>query len=441
MTSPGVFWRKKLRRISRTADKTASEGEGKVLKCAIRVVRGVTPAEHSLNVVFWTCCEKAWTKHEGEKRKVGTNTSPPQGSRSTLPIILLARVRLRIPARGQSCSALRESAQYNTFVYRGQRGVWSLSCTESSSVRALAPGGWMASRRDARRETGAAAAATGGCAVRASTVAEVEGSQCVRRRGRRRRQGGTLAEGVADTVGAARDWSEDAHGARGRDGGASAEHQGAPTQLLHMHLVLRVVRSGYTAGMSFERQGRIAQDTVAVGGRGQRRLERRESLARHVVSAGGGSGRDFNVRVRCGAYGSGTPSRMGRCSRPIGSVPCGISRAGSRTVDHRGLGAEMRYANVLLLELGQVRARAEGKQEVSIWTEGKKARKVGRNEWGKDGEDKAKGAREREGNGPKRRLRGYPKSIAERASRGRERVCGEAKFQQRVDAWTKLWSR
>jgi hypothetical protein len=40
MTSPGVFWRKKLRRISRATDKTASEGEGKVLKCAIRVVRG-----------------------------------------------------------------------------------------------------------------------------------------------------------------------------------------------------------------------------------------------------------------------------------------------------------------------------------------------------------------------------------------------------------------
>jgi hypothetical protein len=71
-----------------------------------------------------------------------------------------------------------------------------------------------------------------------------------------------------------RDWSEDTHGARGPDGGAGAEHQGAPTQLLRMHLVLRVVRSGCTAGVSFERRGRVAQDTVAVGGRRRRRLER-----------------------------------------------------------------------------------------------------------------------------------------------------------------------
>jgi hypothetical protein len=65
-----------------------------------------------------------------------------------------------------------------------------------------------------------------------------------------------------------RDWSEDAQGARGPDGGAGAEHQGALTQALRMQLVLRVVRSGCTAGVSSERRGRIAQDTVVVGGKG-----------------------------------------------------------------------------------------------------------------------------------------------------------------------------
>jgi hypothetical protein len=63
-----------------------------------------------------------------------------------------------------------------------------------------------------------------------------------------------------------------------------------------MHLGLRVVRSGSTAGVSFERRGRVAQDTVAVGGKGRRRLERREPLARHTASAGGGSGPGFDVR-------------------------------------------------------------------------------------------------------------------------------------------------
>ncbi|KAJ7811450.1 hypothetical protein B0H13DRAFT_1926726 [Mycena leptocephala] len=53
---------------------------------------------------------------------------------------------------------------------------------------------------------------------------------------------------------------------------------------------------GVAAGVSFERQGHVAQDTVAVGGKGRRPRERRGPLARHVVSAGGGSGRDFNVR-------------------------------------------------------------------------------------------------------------------------------------------------
>ncbi|KAJ7904072.1 hypothetical protein B0H13DRAFT_1881919 [Mycena leptocephala] len=124
------------------------------------------------------------------------------------------------------------------------------------------------------------------CTVRASTVAEIEGSQCVRRRRRRRRQGGTLAACVADTVGvgvswgdgpecmywaARRDWSEDAHGARGPDAGVGVGHQGAPTQLLRMHLVLRVVRSGCTAGVSFEQWDSI--QTVASDNRDGARRE------------------------------------------------------------------------------------------------------------------------------------------------------------------------
>jgi hypothetical protein len=124
---------------------------------------------------------------------VGTNTSPPQGSRSALPILLLARARLRIPARGRSCSALRESAQYNAFVSRGQHGVWPLSCTESSSVRALAPGedGWppvataagWATRNGCRGRCNRRV-----CAVWASTVAETEGPQCATRRPKRTRR-------------------------------------------------------------------------------------------------------------------------------------------------------------------------------------------------------------------------------------------------------------
>jgi hypothetical protein len=57
-----------------------------------------------------------------------------------------------------------------------------------------------------------------------------------------------------------RDWSEDAHGARGPDGGAGTEHQGALMQALRMHLVLRVVRSGCMAGVSFELRGRGGQE-------------------------------------------------------------------------------------------------------------------------------------------------------------------------------------
>jgi hypothetical protein len=65
------------------------------------------------------------------------------------------------------------------------------------------------------------------------------------------------------------DWSEDAHGARVPDGGVSVGHEGAPTQLLRMHSVLRVVRSGCTAGVNFERRDSIGQETVAVGGKGK----------------------------------------------------------------------------------------------------------------------------------------------------------------------------
>jgi hypothetical protein len=44
-------------------------------------------------------------------------------------------------------------------------------------------------------------------------------------------------------------------------------HQGAPTQLLRMHSVFRVVRSG-CGGVSFERRDSVGQETVAVGGKG-----------------------------------------------------------------------------------------------------------------------------------------------------------------------------
>jgi hypothetical protein len=66
--------------------------------------------------------------------------------------------------------------------------------------------------------------------------------------------------------------------------------------MLRMYLALRALRSGCTAGVSFERRDGIAQDTVAVGGKGRRGREWRGSLARDVPSAGGGSGRGFNVR-------------------------------------------------------------------------------------------------------------------------------------------------
>jgi hypothetical protein len=92
-------------------------------------------------------------------------------------------------------------------------------------------------------------------------------------------------------------------------------------------------------------------------------------------------------------------------------------------------GAGTSYANVSLLELGQLRARAEWQTRVSIWKqEGKKGRKGGMS-GGKGGEDK--GARERETTHQKRRLRRYPKSITEA---GGASGTGEAyKFQRRED--------
>ncbi|KAJ7924021.1 hypothetical protein B0H13DRAFT_1864317 [Mycena leptocephala] len=63
-----------------------------------------------------------------------------------------------------------------------------------------------------------------------------------------------------------RDWSEDAHGARGPDGGAGAEHQGALTQALRMQLVLRVVRSGCTASSMWVRDG-VKDATLQSGNR------------------------------------------------------------------------------------------------------------------------------------------------------------------------------
>ncbi|KAJ7884700.1 hypothetical protein B0H13DRAFT_1889909, partial [Mycena leptocephala] len=74
---------------------------------------------------------------------------------------------------------------------------------------------------------------------------------------------GTLAACIADTVGATARLERGCSRGRGPDGGAGAEHQGTQTQLLRMHLVLRVVRSGCTAGVSFERRDSIGQDTVA----------------------------------------------------------------------------------------------------------------------------------------------------------------------------------
>ncbi|KAJ7898124.1 hypothetical protein B0H13DRAFT_1884360 [Mycena leptocephala] len=224
-------------------------------------------------------------KTRGRKKKrdtsVGTNTSPPQGSRSTLPIHTpsgsraLAHSRkgpeLQRAARGRAIQRVRVSRAAWRLVAE-LHGIFERACIGSRR-------GWMASGGDGGgvrdekrvpRPLQPADTVGGGCVVVRWAQARVE---------QRRR-----------------DWSEDAHGAGGPDGGAGAEHQGTQTQLLRMHLVLRVVRSGCTAGVSFERRDSIGQDTVAVGGRGRRRLERREPLARHVVSAGGGSGRDFNVR-------------------------------------------------------------------------------------------------------------------------------------------------
>jgi hypothetical protein len=96
-----------------------------------------------------------------------------------------------------------------------------------------------------------------------------------------------------------------------------------------MHLVLRVVRSGCTADMSFERRGRVAQDTVAVGRRGRRRLERRGPLVWHAASAGGGSGPGFNLR--CAVWSvwkrDGVKDATLQSDNRVGAVR---SRAGSR---------------------------------------------------------------------------------------------------------------
>jgi hypothetical protein len=48
---------------------------------------------------------------------------------------------------------------------------------------------------------------------------------------------------------------------KGPDGGAGAGQQGVPIEALHMHSVLRVVRLGCAAGVSFEWLGSVAQDT------------------------------------------------------------------------------------------------------------------------------------------------------------------------------------
>ncbi|KAJ7887984.1 hypothetical protein B0H13DRAFT_1888609 [Mycena leptocephala] len=176
--------------------------------------------QHLLNVVFWTCCEKAWTKYIKHSYFSDfiklSDTREKKGKRHecrykyiTAPGIAQypshTLSRSRALAHSRKGPELQRAARQRAIQHvRVSRAAWHLVAELHGIFERTCIGsrrGWMASWRGARRETGAAAAATGGCTVRASTVAEIEDSQCVRRWRRRRRQGGTLAACVADTVG------------------------------------------------------------------------------------------------------------------------------------------------------------------------------------------------------------------------------------------------
>jgi hypothetical protein len=158
--------------------------------------------QHSLNVVFWTCCEKARTKHiknsyfsdyiklpdtrgkKGKRHECRYNYITAPGI-AQYPSHTPSRPRtLAHSCRGPELQrAARERAIQHV---RVSRAAWRLV----AELHGIFP---------ARMDGLAMGCATrNGCrgynrrvrTVRASMVAEIKGSQCVTRRRRRRRQGG-----------------------------------------------------------------------------------------------------------------------------------------------------------------------------------------------------------------------------------------------------------
>ncbi|KAJ7844482.1 hypothetical protein B0H13DRAFT_1908873 [Mycena leptocephala] len=360
MTSPGFFWRKKLRRISRAADKTASEGEGKILKCAMRVVLRAVEYPSLTCDASRDTREKKGRRHECRYKYI---TGP---GIAQYPSHTLSRSRALAHSRKgpELQRAARERAIQRVRVSRAAwrlvaelHGIFERACI-GSRRRWMASGGDEGGVRDEKR------------VPRPLQQAGREGDVG---------KGERWLHVLQTPLERRRDWSDHARGTGGPDGGAGAEHQGVLTQALRMHSVLRVVRSHWVGD-----------------------------------SRGGREGTEATVWKR-DAFKDGT------------------LQSGNRIGAMRNLTRGFSYC-------WPSRVRS-GDERVRIWTEGKKARKVGRNEWGKEmGKTKPRV----QGNGKEtdqqRRLRGYPKPIAEGRVEDASVSAGEAQ-KNSSNAWTKLWSR